>query len=346
MGRKRKAPNSQLPPRWQYKNGAFYYLPRAEERAEFDGKSWFRLGTRLPEALRAYANRKEIATGETVASVADKYVTEKVATYKPNTQRNYLRAVKRLRAVLGHNKVALITPQSTYQYLERVRSEYGMNEANNDLKVLNLILDCAVRWGVINRHPIKGHVKYFGKRDGLRKERNRYVEDWELEEWTKVAPLKLRAFAALVMLTGARKNEILRLEHGGVTEKYLVVPGKKTESIPEQVYTMTPALSKAIEMAIQSQVVPSRFLLANKNGDCFYNSEDKSPTFDRSWRRSMVQAIKQTKLEESFTMHDLRAKVGSDAETETRAQELLGHTTPDMTRRHYRRKKRTILPTS
>ena len=59
---------------------------------------------------------------------------------------------------------------------------------------------------------------------------------------------------------------------------------------------------------------------------------------------TLAEAIEQTALEEPFTRHDLRAKVGSDADSDARAQALLGHESTQMTRKHYRRRVPLITP--
>ncbi|WP_158255082.1 hypothetical protein [Xanthomonas theicola] len=41
-------------------------------------------------------------------------------------------------------------------------------------------------------------------------------------------------------------------------------------------------------------------------------------------------------------LHDFRAKAGSDATSESEAQDLLTHSNPAVTRRHYRRKPKTV----
>ena len=45
-----------------------------------------------------------------------------------------------------------------------------------------------------------------------------------------------------------------------------------------------------------------------------------------------------TSLQESFTEHDLRAKVSSDIDSDIDAQKLLQHANVATTRKHYRRK--------
>lgn len=58
----------------------------------------------------------------------------------------------------------------------------------------------------------------------------------------------------------------------------------------------------------------------------------------------MERLLKETKVAERFTEHDLRAKVGSDAESLARAQELLSHADVKMTEKYYRRKPKRIAP--
>lgn len=57
----------------------------------------------------------------------------------------------------------------------------------------------------------------------------------------------------------------------------------------------------------------------------------------------MNKALKETKLTDRFTEHDLRAKVASDIESE-HARQLLGHDNRGITERVYRRKVVYVVP--
>jgi hypothetical protein len=52
----------------------------------------------------------------------------------------------------------------------------------------------------------------------------------------------------------------------------------------------------------------------------------------------MGRLLKETKVTERFAERDIRAKVGSDAETLEKARHILGNATVAITRKHYRRK--------
>ena len=56
------------------------------------------------------------------------------------------------------------------------------------------------------------------------------------------------------------------------------------------------------------------------------------------WQRFMDRVLTETAVVERFTEHDLRAKVGSDAESLERARVLLQHADTRTTLRVYRRK--------
>ena len=331
-----------MPRRWAYKHGAYYYRPRESERERYDGKSWYRLGTTYAEALRRFAEIQELELTDRLGSLIDRYDVEILPTRSASTQAGYAVALRRLRVGLGHNPVITITPRVAYRYMDALAKAKGMQVANTDLKVLNQVLNAGVRWGALERNPLKGTVRYYGARDGLSKARHRYVEDWELAAWQTVASRQQRAFAALVMLTGVRKSDCLRIMEAHITADTLTVHVSKNSR--PIVFEMTRALAAAIDEARACKPAPSLYLLPNRRGACYVQPSGITPTWDKSWRRSMARAIEETDLEEAFTRHDLRAKVGSDADTEQRAQELLDHTSPSITRQHYRRKKRTIRP--
>lgn len=331
-----------MPKRWAYKHGAYYYRPRDAEREAWDDKAWYRLGATYAEALREYATRHEIQLTDKLGSVMDRYEVEKLPMLSHSAQQSYRQSLGRLRHALAHNPVGLITPKAVYQYLDAMAKAKGMGVANQDLKVLNQVMNAAVRWGVVDRQPIKGAVSYYGKRDGLKKERDRYVEDWELAEWQKVASRQQRAFAALVLLTGVRKSDCLRIMEAHISDDTLSVQVSKSGR--PLAFVLTQALRDAISEARACKPKASLYLLPNRRGGCYVNDKAESKSWDGSWTLTMRKAIKQTELEESFTMHDLRAKVGSDADSEQRAQELLDHTSPSITRAHYRRKRRAIRP--
>ena len=62
------------------------------------------------------------------------------------------------------------------------------------------------------------------------------------------------------------------------------------------------------------------------------------------WQRFMERVLKETKVEEKFTEHDLRAKCASDAATLEHARALLSHADSRTTETIYRRKPERVQP--
>lgn len=156
-----------------------------------------------------------------------------------------------------------------YQYMDALAKKKGKQVANTDLKVFNQVLNASVRWGVIDRQPLKGAVKPYGQRDGLPGSRDRYVEDWELAAWQQVPSRQQLAFAAIVMLTGIRKGDCLRIMEAHVADDSLTVPVSKNGR--PVVFQMTDALRAAVEQARACKPVLSLYLLPNRKGECYVN---------------------------------------------------------------------------
>lgn len=68
--------------------------------------------------------------------------------------------------------------------------------------------------------------------------------------------------------------------------------------------------------------------------------------WDSMWKRFMVRLLSETKVTETFTDHDLRAKAASDADSLEHARALLAHVDSKTTNRIYRRKAEKAVPIS
>jgi len=89
----------------------------------------------------------------------------------------------------------------------------------------------------------------------------------------------------------------------------------------------------------------SPYLFCELDGTCFVHDDGKAPNWNNIWQNFMAKALEKTDLTERFTEHDMRAKVGSDAESLERANQLLTHSDMRLTKRIYRRKPERIKPT-
>jgi integrase len=129
-----------------------------------------------------------------------------------------------------------------------------------------------------------------------------------------------------------------------ITDAGIAVKPHKTENSTAIVRTFewTPELRAAVDMAKAARPIDiAPWLFCTKHGEGYF---DEETGWDSMWQRFMARLLKDTKITERFTEHDLRGKTGSDAESLDRAQQLLGHADSKITAKTYRRKPQLVRP--
>jgi integrase len=346
MPPKRNPENRGLPARWVFKDGAFYYIPPKDLRHLWDGKSWFRLGKTLADAYKVWGERvaapKDIST---IGQLFDQYLIEGLEGKAPKTATEYRRYVRILRPSFGAMTISDLEPQHVYQYVKKRSAKVA---GHREMEFLSAAVSKAVEWGIIKANPLIGQVALPGE-----KARTRYVEDWELIELLSLAPRKrkgslgmVQAYLRLKLLTGLRQRDLLLLTVSDLREDGIHVTPSKTKgsSGKRLVYEWTPALRAAVEALKAIRPAISPYLVCSRNGKGYVKDDGTAPGFNHLWQNCMARVLKDTKVKERFTEHDLRAKVGSDAESLKRATELLGSVDEALVNRVYRRKPERIKP--
>jgi integrase len=349
MPKARLKVNKGLPSRWVYYHGAYYYRVPTGLEHKWDGKTKFLLGKTLPEAYKAYAARIEISVkSKTIGALLDRYTFEVVPTKAPATQQGNFIQIKKLRSVFGDMPLLPFSPQLIYMYVDKRQHKVA---AHREIEVLSHAYTKAVQWGLVDRHPFLGQIRLQGE-----KPRDRYVEDWEIIECLALPSKKLiggvaviQAYIKLKLLTGMSRGDLLRLEPARqFMEDGIHVQRHKTanSSGKRTIYQWTPALIAAKDQALAARPVDiSPYLFCTRRGESYMNEETGNPPGWKSmWQRFFARVIKETKVTKHFTEHDLRAKVGSDAESLQHAMELLAHADSRTTERIYRRKAVLVRP--
>jgi integrase len=158
----------------------------------------------------------------------------------------------------------------------------------------------------------------------------------------------IQAYIRIKMLVGLRLGDLLRLRMADITDAGIKVTPRKTANTTgiSRTFTWTPDLRAAVDMAIAARpldIAPWHF--CTKTGEGYFDEETGKPNgWNSMWKRFMKRLLKETKIEERFTEHDLRAKCASDAESLERAKQLLGHADSKITERVYRRKPEIVRP--
>ena len=361
MPRARSKENQGLPKRWRTVHGAYYYQVPPGQEAQWDNKKTFRLGTKLHEAYKVWADRVgRIHEAKTIGQLLDRYALEVIPTKSAASQTSNRHQIKAIRRVFGDQPLEPFTPQLVYQYVDKRsvkkkdlktgKMTGGRIAALREIELLSHAYTKAVEWGYIARHPFKEETR-FEDEGG----RDRYVEDWEIVEALSLdskrkagSVLMIQAYIRLKLLTGMAQGDLLRLTEDQLKEDGIHYQRHKTKKKTgkRSIYLWTPALKTAVDLAKQSRTNKnSKFLFCNRDGESYVNEETgKAPGWKSMWQRFMVRVLEETEVKEHFTEHDMRAKVASDAETLEHATALLAHADSKTTKKFYRRKPELVKP--
>ncbi len=362
MARQRNKENKGLPSRWQFTHGAYYYQVPPGLENQWDGKKKFRLGDKLSDAYKVWATRLEQApTVTTIDGLLRRYEMEVIPTKAIASQVGNLNQLKKIKEVFGAMPLLPFAPRLVYQYVD-MRSKKkkdpitgkvtgGKIAAHREIEVLSHAYTKAVEWGYIDRHPFKTEVRLVGE-----KPRERYVEDWEIVEALSIQPtraggsvLAIQAYIRIKLLTGMAQGDLLRLQKDNLQADGIHNQRHKTKGSTGKrtIYEWSDELRAAIQSALEARPnQQSSYLFCNREGDGYINEElGRASGFKSMWQRYIARVLEETKVKESFTEHDLRAKVASDAKTLEHARSLLAHADSRTTDRIYRRKAEKVKPT-
>lgn len=357
MPRKRLKQNQALPSRWRHTHGAYYYQVPLGQEALWDNKKTFRLGSTLPEAYKEWAARLTTHTkAKTINDLLDRYALEVIPTKAAASQQSNLNQLPMLRKEFGQHTLLPFPPKLVYQYVDKRsvkqtdettgRTTGGRIAAHREVELLSHAYTKAVEWGYIDKHPFKSEVRLKGE-----KPRDRYIEDWEVTEMLSLASNRssgsvslIQAYIRLKLLTGMAQGDILRLTEDNLKEDGIHVLRHKTKA-KRTIYQWTPELRQAIDMLKKFRPVQSHNLLCTREGYSYIDTETgKASGWKSMWQRFVKRVLKETKVKQPFTEHDLRAKVASDAKSLDHARSLLSHADSSTTNRIYRRKAEVVKP--
>jgi integrase len=147
-------------------------------------------------------------TAPTVADLSARFLEEHVSKLRPHTRRDYESMLRNdILPALARMKVSAVE----FEHIERLHAKITKRgaavRANRMLQVASRMFTLAVKWKLRPDNPAKGIER---NREHLRK---RYLKPDELTQLTKALAEDSNQQAAdvfrLLLLTGARKNEVL-----------------------------------------------------------------------------------------------------------------------------------------
>ena len=242
-----------------------------------------------------------------------------------------------MRKVFGDLPIGALTSQHIYQFVDKRsikktnaagRTLGGRTVAHREVEVLSHAYTTAVEWRYVARHPVNGEVRLQGEKPSTR-----YVEDWEIvgclaleSKQKKGSVHAMHAYMRLKLMTDLARGDLLRLTAGSLKEDGIHVQRHKTAGSngKRTIYEWTSELRAAVESAKQARLALSPFLFCNRKGEGYIDEETgECHGWDSMWGRFMDRILKETKVSDRFTEHDLRAKCASDEDSLEHARALL-----------------------
>lgn len=312
------------------------------------------LGAAEKQAYKIWTER--IVTTDkpfTLQDLFDRYELQVIPKKAAATQKSNRQSFKRLRSVFDLKQPVIdFKTHQAYQYRDYVANNLSAKRANLDVEVLSHLFTKAIEWGCNIQHPVKGIVGKISIPD-----RDRYVEDEELEEFLSVCNAMQKVYIPLKLATGKDKSMLLRIKLNDITGEGVKFPkrqktagkkGGKASIVLFEHQGQSTGLKEIIDNIMVWRKrwckVQSFYLFASSMGQPLITDQGITSNFDSQWQRTMKKALATTSLAERFTEHDLKAKTASDAENAEQASKLLQHHNTSTTKRIYRRKPESVVP--
>jgi integrase len=319
MGRPRKK-NLHLPVGMSLEGGTYYYRKKPAPRIT--------LGRDLEAALTWYA-RQAVPTRamRTLGDVITRYRLEVLPMKRSaQTRADQARALDRLAAVFGHMLPDTIAAPMCYRYLDERRTPEGKPApvaARHEVSLLGHVIGKGIRWGAATVNVVRSLERI------KRPKRDRYVSDAEFAACRALASPRMALAMDLARNIGQRRGDLLRLRRDQVGPEGIEIRQGKTGA--GVLVEVTPALQATLDALLALPPhIPRDYVLRQEDGQPYTRSG-----FSSNWQRLMRKYV--AAGGKRFTFHDLRAKAASDKPTIAEAQALLGHSSPETTKRVYKR---------
>jgi integrase len=282
------------------------------------------LGKTYPEALTALAARLQSeAPTNTIDQLISKYEVDELPKRAAKTQAGRRQQFKKLREVFGTMRPSDIEPHHVWTYWKE-RGE--IEQARKEISALSAVLTFARRYGAL-----KTPNPCFGLQLPNTKPRNRYVNDEEFLRVRAIAQPMIAYAMDLAYLAGMDEGTIRKLERRNITDEGLLFERGKTGAW--QLIEWNDDLRRTVQAILRERPQLRRALICNRKGEAY-----SANGFQAQWQRTVKNAVKAGISR--FHFHDIRAKSGSDSDSDQEASDRLGHADVTLTKRVYRRKPR------
>jgi integrase len=321
MGRHRSR-NHGLPPHMAQKGRSYYYVTNEKPRR------WIPLGNDYPTALHEWAKHEGQPvpdSARTLTQIAAWYAKDVLPRKAARTQRDNRAELKRLEAVFGASPIETISPVDVATYLDRRCDEDGNPapvRANREIALLSHIINFARRRGFTDMaNPCAGVLR--NKEYG----RERYVDDTEFDTVYAAGDDVLRDALDLMLFTGQRPGDVIRMKRSEIRDGSLWVRQGKTR------HKLRISDEADFAAALNRMLTRQR----SATGATLVQDDAGQPLtywmLEHRWAKARAAAGLP-----DVQMRDLRGKAATDVDDLAHAQKLLGHSSRTMTERYVKQR--------
>ena len=253
------------------------------------------------------------------------YVKRMGKRWSPKTKAEYERRLKKhVAPAFGSSRLDQITRPDVAGFLDSIADSSGPYESNRVHELVRAMFSRAQSWGFVPEdrpNPARGIERF---KETARERWLKPDEVGDLMDAVRKQPdVFFRAFVPLLLLTGMRKSELLRLQWDDIDSDRAEASLRETKSGKPQVRQLSSPALKIL-----------RFLPRHE-GNPYVFAGRKAGSHRRDFRNEWQEAREDAGLED-VTFHDLRRTAGSYmAQAGVPLQvigEVLGHQNPAITK--------------
>jgi integrase len=328
MGRRRTTHHG-LPPHMAQKGRSYYYVANGNPRR------WIPLGNDYPVALREWAKVEGEpipACARTFSQIAAWYRAKVMPDKALRTQKDNEAELANLEAVFGDSPIDTIEPVDVATYRSKRYSKKKLMDGdkpklakvrgNREIALLSDIWNFARELGFTTKaNPCTGVER--NPETG----RERYVDDTEFDTLYEKADEILRDALDLLLLTGQRPADVLKMKRTDIRDGCLWVRQGKTRK-PLRITDEADLAAALDRMLTRKRTATGAALIQDDAGQplTYWMLEDR-------WSKARAAAGLP-----DVQMRDLRGKAATDLDDLAHAQALLGHTTRAMTEKYVKQR--------
>lgn len=283
-------------------------------------------------------------TAYTVNQILDRFALEYIPRkLAPRTAADYLRHIRDLRKWFGPRIAAELRPRDFGEFLNL--QGRGKFQRIKQATVLSSAFNQAVqRWYWLERNVMRDVKRDKGE------PRTRLIRDEEFAAIRALAPLSVKLAMDLALITGQRQGDLLAFKWSDITllPEPLIDPATQEVLATHELNVYQTKTKKRIGIAITKNLdaVLDRCWLLPNRGEHILSKRD-GHRYTSEGFRAMWQRVHRKWLAlggEVAHFHDIRALCATKCPTLEYAQLLLGHSSPAMTKRVYRRGVERVMP--